>query len=326
MTEGFHFWWQAPWARLAARRRNGALPHALLLAGPRGLGKGAFARAFAEALLCEQPDDEGRACGRCGACQLLAAGSHPDLFPVTPAEGKSRILIDQIRELCQALAMSSHQASTKVAVIEPADRMNAAAANSLLKTLEEPTDNTVLLLVTDRPQALPATVRSRCQAVWLEPPPADAALAWLEPRIGAEAAPALALAGGAPLAALALAEQGLVRRRREWLDALIALRGGRTAVTELAAEWAEDAELAPLRCLADWIMELIRAASGGDIRDRNRDLQGALQQLGEGLDLQTLFRRLDALLRSLALVDHPLNRQLLVEGILVDWGRPGRPN
>ncbi|MBI5040490.1 MAG: DNA polymerase III subunit delta', partial [Gammaproteobacteria bacterium] len=151
-------WQDTEWAQLRARAAQRRLPHALLVTGPAGVGKCDFADAFARSLLCKHPAGDGSACGNCEACHLVRAGTHPDYLTVTFIEDKTQIGIDQIRELCRALALKSHAGGYKIAIVTPAERMTVEAANSLLKTLEEPTDNTLLMLVTEQPARLPATI------------------------------------------------------------------------------------------------------------------------------------------------------------------------
>jgi len=159
-------WHQDAWERLRQRRDRDAMPHALLLAGPAGLGKRAFLERLQRGLLCGQPIN-GDACGQCRACNLLEAGTHPDRIDVrfelnTSGKLRKEIIVNQIRDLSARLAMASQLGGWQVASIDPADSMNAAAANALLKTLEEPTPASVLVLVADAPWRLTATIRSRC--------------------------------------------------------------------------------------------------------------------------------------------------------------------
>ena len=238
-------WCRAQWNVLAARAANGTLPHALLLCGPQGLGKRALTEAFVRARLCESTRD-GNACGSCKACKLLAAGTHPDRMLVTlevnEKTGKLRkeILIDQIRDLSARLAMASQLGGWQVAVIDPADAMNAAAQNALLKTLEEPSDASLIVLVADQPWRLGATIRSRCQRLDFAVPSHDEALTWLSAR-GVESAEAvLAAAGGNPGQAWLLAEQGGMQRRQEVARNLLALAAGRAHAREIGKTWAGD--------------------------------------------------------------------------------------
>ncbi|NUO71291.1 MAG: DNA polymerase III subunit delta', partial [Frateuria sp.] len=193
-------WHEALWQRLQARLARRALPHALLLCGPAGLGKRAFLQRFVRGLLCGRPRD-GDACGQCRSCLLLDAGTHPDFVTVSYGlrkDGVQRkeIVVEQIRELSARLAMASQFGGWQVVAIDPADAMNANAANALLKTLEEPSPQTLLLLAADAPWRLPQTIRSRCQRIEFQLPPRADALAWLPAQGVADPAAALEAAGG----------------------------------------------------------------------------------------------------------------------------------
>src|SRR3569832_2564259 len=158
-------WHEETWARLLAARRAGRLPHALLLTGPQGMGKQRFAENWMAGLLCEAPDAEGCACGVCRRCQLLAAGNHPDYRQLTPPEEGKVIGVDQVRELIQYIALTPQYGANKIATIHTADKLNINAANTLLKTLEEPPPLSLFVLVTAQPSRLPVTVISRCQRI-----------------------------------------------------------------------------------------------------------------------------------------------------------------
>lgn len=220
------------WQALQARRAR--LPHALLFSGQRGLGKFDLAAAFAAGLLCEQPGMDGHACGQCLACGWHAQGNHPDFRLLQSdaqneadadgdeaKEGKKKasrqITIDQVRALDDFLSVGTHRAGYRIVLVNPAEAMNRATANALLKTLEEPAPGTLFLLVTHEPMRLLPTIRSRCQVVPIPVPAADAAIACL--RAGGVAQPEewLALAGGAPLLAQELAQSG----QGDWLGALV---------------------------------------------------------------------------------------------------------
>lgn len=238
-------WCRAQWNVLAARAANGTLPHALLLCGPVGLGKRALTEAFVRARLCASPREE-NACGSCRTCKLLAAGTHPDRMLVTlepnPKTGVMRkeIVVDQIRALSSRLAMASQLGGWQIAVINPADAMNAPAQNALLKTLEEPGASSLIVLVADQPWRLSATIRSRCQRLDFVVPSQDEALAWLSMR-GVESAEAvLAAAGGNPGQAWLLAEQGGMQRRQDVARDLLALAAGRAHAREVGKTWAGD--------------------------------------------------------------------------------------
>jgi len=262
-------WCRPAWSLLAARAANGTLPHALLLSGPAGLGKRALAEMFVRARLCETSRD-GRACGACRACKLLAAGTHPDRVLVTlepnPKTGVMRkeIVVDQIRDLSARLAMASQLDGWQVAVIDPAQTMNVAAQNALLKTLEEPTDASLIVLVADQPWRLSATIRSRCQRIDIAVPQADEALAWLAAR-GIESAEALlAAAGGNPGQAWLLAERGGMQRRQEVARDLLALAAGRGDARAMGKAWADDEPGQRLEQAARLLEGVLRARAAGE--------------------------------------------------------------
>ena len=318
-------WLQAPWYRLQQARLQGRLPHALLISAAAGMGKRAFADGLAQALLCTAPDAAGQACGQCTACQRLAADSHPDLLRVQPEEEGKAIRVDQVRHLSAELTLKSHAGGYKVALLYPAERMNVAAANSLLKTLEEPTDNTVLMLLTAQPAQLAATIRSRCQQIALLPPPRDEALAWLVSQAGISAEQAallLDLAAGAPLQALAThAEQGLEARQQRWQQ-WQGLLQGREDPLALAAQWSKESDQTTLVWMQGWISDMIRISSSGDAALlRNADLRPGLAQLAQGHRCATLYQHLDRVTHALRTAGAGLNRQLQFEDILVAWAQ-----
>ncbi len=338
-------WQQEAWSALAGRLDR--LAHALLLAGPEGLGKNAFTERLAQLLLCMAPV-AGTACGRCQSCQLLAAGSHPDLHVVQPEgvykntdsllaryavryppENKSRdskestaIRIDQVRALIDVSHRRPLIAGRKILILSPADALNLNAANSLLKLLEEPSPDSHLLLVSAQPTRLPATVRSRCAPVPFRPPARDQGLAWLTSQAlaPAQAQVLLDLAGGAPLRALALAQGDFLDRREQLLQDLEALAAGRAEPTACGARWkALGAGLALgwwQTCLAD----LIRLAFGAGAEETsNRDLAARLHALGKGLNLKQLFDSLEAVSAGRNLLGGPLDELLLLEDLLIRW-------
>ena len=212
------------WDRLQARRTQ--LPHSLLLSGPRGLGKFDLARAFAASLLCENPLQNGNACGRCPACNWLSQGNHPDFRLLQPdalaeSEGEEgaevkesgkkasqQITIDQVRGLDDFLHVGTHRHGLRVVIVCPAEAMNRSTANALLKTLEEPAAGTLFLLISNEPERLLPTIRSRCQAVLVPLPEPALARAWLAAASVDTPERWLSLAGGAPLLATELGTSG----------------------------------------------------------------------------------------------------------------------
>jgi len=305
-------WHAAHWQRLHSRLARGALPHALLLCGPAGLGKRAFLHRFVRGLLCGQPR-HGDACGQCRACLLLAAGTHPDFITISYGlrkDGVQRkeIVVDQIRELSARLAMASQFGGWQVVVIDPADAMNAAAANALLKTLEEPSPQTLLLLVADAPWRLPQTIRSRCQRIEFQLPPQDEALAWLEAQGVTDPAGALAAAGGNPGLAQAWAEQGALARRQAVRKDLAALAAGRAEPMEVARRWL-DGE--PEQCL--WF------AAQAAVDESRARATGTDAPLASHLDDEALGDWFAAANRTRDALRGPLRGDLLLLELLAGW-------
>jgi DNA polymerase-3 subunit delta' len=313
-------WLHSQFEHYAQLRQQSRMPHALLVTGLPGVGKSAFADRLAALLVCE--DSAGTVpCGRCSACHLFAAGTHPDLFRVTPEEDSSVIKIDQVRRLGEGLALSHHGAGYKVAVLEPAEALNINAANSLLKTLEEPADKTVLILVSAQPGRLPATIRSRCNRVRIEAPPEPEALKWLQAQYdGPQSEVFLRLAHGAPLRALELARDNALDERQKRFEALLGLREGRTDVIALAQAWAKDEDLKGLHWLRGWLMDLLRIRLTGDMgMVHSIDLAERLAPLAQRLDSRVMFEQLDRLNRLLRQDNTSLNRQLMTEDVLLAW-------
>ncbi|HEX7341154.1 MAG TPA: DNA polymerase III subunit delta' [Rhodanobacteraceae bacterium] len=237
-------WHREAWDVLRARRERGAMPHALLLAGPSGLGKRAFAERLVRALLCSESVDS-EACGHCRTCKLLDAGTHPDRVAITFELNTSKTLrktlvVEQIRDLSARLAMASQLGGWQVATIDPADAMTPAAANALLKTLEEPTPSSLLILVADAPWRLPATIRSRCQRMDFRLPSREDAMAWLHAQKISDADEALTAAAGNPGLALAWSTQDLLAERQQVQSDLRALAQGKADAYGVMRRWNDE--------------------------------------------------------------------------------------
>ena len=278
-------------------------------------------------MICENRGTGQSACGQCTGCKLQAAGNHPDYFyvdrKVDEKTGKvSKVIkVDQVRELSERLTLSHHGAGYKVAILEPADALNINAANSLLKTLEEPADNTVLVLVSSQPGRLPPTIRSRCQQIRIDVPAEDVALEWMAGQYdGPRPEVFLRLADGAPLRALALAQENALEERRTRFDTLVGLCNGSQDPVAVAQAWAKDEDLKGLGWMREWHMDLLKIRLTGQVDGiHGIDLADRLQRLASKLDSRVMFRQLDAINRNLRLADSSLNRQLMMEDVLLAW-------
>ncbi len=319
-------WQQAEWENLLARITQGNLPHALLLSGRRGIGKQRFAQQFAERLLCSEETTP--PCGECKGCRLIAAQTHPDLKIVTPPEDKQIIGVDQVRELSSYLSLTSLYGGYQVVIITPADQMNVNAANSLLKTLEGPPAKTLLLLLTDRPAALPATIRSRCQGINFKKPPQALALAWLKEQpfesathMGGAFELVLNLADGAPLRAVEMIASGSIARRIEMLDELEKVVAGRADPIEIAKKWLKLGVKEALYWVYGWIVDMVRMKGASHPPFlANADIAPRLHKIVANIEFLQLYKQLDRVSEALRLADNSsINAELLIEGVLINW-------
>jgi DNA polymerase III subunit delta' len=315
-------WHSAPFRRLVSVKGN--LPHALLLSGPPGIGKLAFARALAQALLCESPAADGSACGTCNACAWFEGGSHPDFRQVEPEpadkddeEGarKTTIGVEQIRALADFINMSSHRGGAKTIVVHPAETLNVNAANALLKSLEEPPPGTFFLLVSHRPHHLLPTIRSRCQQIALSAPDAAAATAWLAGQGVRDAGLALAHMGNAPLLALELERTGYWGARTAFLNQL-----ARADIDIFAA--AQAAEGCPIAHVIAWLQkwsyDMAHHRALGRVR-YNPDYAEAIAKASNAADPLAVLRFHREMVKLQRNAQHPLNARLFVEDVVLAY-------
>jgi DNA polymerase III subunit delta' len=317
---------RAPWlndamASLGTLHAARRMPHAILIHAALGTGGEWLGRWAAALVLCPTPVrvDAGadRPCGECASCRRVREGQHPDLTWVHPLEDSQQIRIEQIRELCAELALTSHQGGYKVAILEPADSLNRFAANALLKTLEEPAPRTLIALLAAQPSRLPATLRSRCQRVEVRAPSRAESLAWLASTHGAgDWSAVLDVIGEAPMAAGALDPAATAQLRTETWHALEEVRSG-TADAQATAERWNRSEL-PLRlaCVENWLTERIRRSLPPP--PQSVELRATAQPPREDsvMNTRTLFRLLDAVRDLRAALATPINRSLALESLL----------
>ncbi len=313
-------WHRSQWDRVQAMQVASRLPHALLLRGPRGVGKASFATRLAAALLCTAGGAAVHPCGECRGCRLVESANHPDCFRVVPPEPGKTIGIDQVRALIGQLALTPRLAAHKLGIIEPADRMTVSAANSLLKTLEEPPGPTVLVLLSSKSVMLPATILSRCQVLEFPPAFTESAHAWLGERLdeGVDPRYMLRLAGGAPLGALGLAEDRGIASRDAVLGIISGLSTRETDPVEAAEQWRTLGFEASIYWLSALLGDLARFKMTREAETLlNVDLAAAMQAIGERLDLNVIFDLLAVCAEVQRLrATHPgLNEQPLLESV-----------
>jgi DNA polymerase-3 subunit delta' len=323
------------WKSLQARRER--LPHALLLIGQKGLGKYALAREFAGSLLCENAAPDGHACGQCMACNWFSQGNHPDFRLLQPdalsdeaefEEGKKKpsqqITIDQVRNLDEFLGVGSHRGGLSIVLVNPAEAMNRNAANSILKTLEEPPANILFLLVSSEPSRLLPTIRSRCQAVPIAVPPQAIATQVLRTAGIDDAERWLALSGGSPRFALEMAksEQG------NWLDLMAnRLAGGKNIdVLGLAGELEKAVKDSKgrlqlkhvIEALQKWLIDLTLLKNNLPIR-YFLPQQSKMQALADMISAVRLIQLYRTMNQHRQEAEQPLNGRLFLEGVFLDY-------
>ena len=313
-----------PWlddlkAQISAALIANRLGHAPLIQGPSGVGKRVLADWLSRRILCLEPDGRA-ACGQCRSCNLIESGTHPDFFDIGIPEDKRAIPVDSIRELNGRLQLTASLSERRIGRVMPAEAMNKNAANALLKTLEEPAGNAWLILVSDQPGQLPATVRSRCQVISVRPPEHAQALAWLKECVrqlpnqvsADETAQALTLAGEAPLAALALLEGEGLAFGFSIRDGLIATANGEPVQEVLSSDWTADAPLT-WRWLATWVALVLHQSM------KLSDDRQLIDELPRDISPQSVGQLWQQALQGSALAQGNARQDLLIGKWLLEW-------
>ncbi len=321
-------WQQSIWEQLWRRKQASRLPHALLFSGIEGVGKRYFAEQFANAILCVAPKQIG-SCGTCRACHLLQARSHPDLLCVEPEEAGQMIKIDQIRQVVHFVSETPLFGGYRVIIIEPAAAMNMNAVNALLKTLEEPTPNTILILISNQSLRLPATIVSRCQKIIFSKPVEAVALSWLKNDLPeADAKLLLKISYGAPLKAKQIftseqqGEDKILALRQDLYQGLVQLSQQQSSPLHLAAQWQEKNLVLLLNFLQTWLKDLLRFHLTGDTAGLiNDDYHAVFVKLNQKIRREKLLHYLDYFQNVYAKIIRSLNlnKQLVLEELFIRW-------
>ena len=339
--------WPYPWQKALWQELNGLrerLPNGVLIYGSRGCGTFEAAAAFAASLLCEHPASDGAPCRACHGCAMVSAHTHPDLqyvvsefesvpreLPYVSADRSSadkktltrEILIHQTRALTDFLNLKSHEGGRRVVLVYPADMIRAEAAASLLKSLEEPPENLVFILVADEIDRVLPTIRSRCRLVHAATPSREASLAWLREQGLEDAEQRLVNAGGMPVTAA----QGDARFemepdvRAKFLDLLALGRAGNMAhIARAVPKFGAPSLPAVALLLARWGWDLASARAGGPVR-YFPDYAEVIRELAGHSDPIKLFTWINTVRDLRRVADHPLNAKTVIDAILLSYQR-----
>lgn len=304
-------WHDDLWQQVMRARQARRMAHGLLVCGPPGVGKRRFAERLAQALLCHAPTAAGDACGQCAGCRQWQAGSHPDVSTLVPAQADAPIRVDAMRAFTTRLQLTAQYDSGRLGWIDPAQALNTAAANSLLKTLEEPPAGTHLILIADQTDRLLPTIRSRCRLVRV--PPASPALArdWLRAR-DVDTRDLDDNSVRMPLRLLSRTQDASAELEQQWRQQLGKVLCGRGDAVALAQRWAEQ----PPDALAQWLYRTVCALveyrlTGAGLHD------DTLARYAAAADMAALRQLAAQTGRMAYLQTTNTNWQLVIESILL---------
>lgn len=323
------------WQRVFAMRSR--FPHAVLLHGRAGIGKIAFAESLAASLLCEAPQVDGLACGQCLSCGWLTQGNHPDFRAITPGdkedkddkteEGdeageptskakKSHIVVDQIRALSEMVGLSSHRQGSRIVLLHPAETLNLAAANALLKMLEEPPPDTIFILVSHQSQRLLPTIRSRCHKIAMKMPTIEGARDWLTEHGVKDAIHCLAQAGGSPL--LALEANDTIAQADAEVFMRELTKADKADVFAVSAHWGKAGLLTAVSLLQKWIYDVLSARFYEIVRYYPQQVK-VLKDISQQIDVRRLLDFQRDLNEARGQTSHPLNAELQLEALMLKY-------
>lgn len=323
--------WQGDiWQRMQGLRTR--LPNALLLKGAEGIGKLDLALNFAQSILCETPQTSGLACQSCPSCHWFSQESNPDFRLIQPdalsvsddapeKEGGKKasreISVDQVRALSSFVNLSAHSGGYRVVLVHPAEAMNSNSANALLKTLEEPTDKLLFILVTNKPQQLLPTILSRSLSLAVPMPTRVDSTAWLKQQGVEDPEALLAQSGFAPLTALLGAGEGTASEERRLM--LVAVKqSAKFDALALADQLQRAAPVQVIQFLQQWCYDLASCKMAGKIR-YHPEQADLISNISKNLSRQALLRYIKELQVAKREAFHPLNPKLLFESILLAY-------
>ncbi len=335
-------WQKEIWQTLTRNFATQQRCHALLLKGHQGIGKFDFSRYFAKSLLCDHAKEDIQACGTCQSCHWFEQGAHPNFYQVVPEalsevvsedtdragaeetagnskskkKASQQISVGQIRNLTDFVYMSGHQSGYKIVLIYPSEAMNKAAANALLKKLEEPPEQVLFILVTHHPQHLPPTIRSRCQQITMPAPDVKTSLDWLVQQAVKDPQSCLTAAGLAPLTALQFNDSELFAQHEQFIQQISSPMQLNPISLALTMQQVDLSTL--VSWLQKWCYDLVSYAVCGKVRYYH-DQQAMIESLAANINTHACITYVRTLYTHQRLSQHPLNPRLFLEEIFLSY-------
>lgn len=315
-------WHQTIWDKFSAARSRNHLPHALLLTGEEGIGKKRFAEKLVKSLLCHKPLDNQQACGQCNGCKTYLAGSNPDFLQIQIAEDKQQISVDQIRALSRFITLSRSFTAYRVILLHPGEAMNDNAANSLLKSLEEPAENTVIIIIATHLNQLLPTIKSRCQLLALPKPATAQALEWMQnysPSLE-NAQARLDLSFGRPLLALEADEKD-IKQASDLAEDILSVMEEKKSITEAAKTWEKATHSTLIDWQLGWLQSFIKDLETGVTKksDSPLALDQCLSNIKQQIRAEPCWELYQQILQQKKYIHTSVNPLMFIENMLSLW-------
>jgi DNA polymerase-3 subunit delta' len=314
-------WHQSSWDKIVTARSNNHLPHALLLSGAEGIGKLDFAKKLVTSFLCTAPINN-KACQNCQSCKTYHSGANPDFLNIELLEGKQQIGVDQIRKLSEFINYTRSFNAYRVVLLNPVERMNQNSANSLLKSLEEPASNTIIILVATHLSRILPTIKSRCQLITLASPSRKQAITWMKaqsPELS-NAEECLSMAHGHPVTALKITEEDQ-SNRQGFAEELLAVCQQQKTITEVAKKWEKFDHSELLNWQITWVQSFIKKQMIPTLDDtaEAHNLSEVLSKLSDTVSEHHQWSLYQQLIMQKQYIHTSVNSLLFIETMLLLW-------
>ena len=319
-------WHQSSWFKFANARLQNHLPHALLISGMEGTGKLDFAKKIVTSLLCTSPVNN-TPCQKCQSCKTYQAGANPDYMEIGLLEGKQQIGVDQIRQLSEFISYTRSFNAYRVILLNPVERMNMNAANSLLKSLEEPASNTIIILVASNLSKILPTIKSRCQLLSLPSPDKSQSVQWVRQRLPKNNPDVLLdMANGQPLNAIKVTNEDIQNREALAAD-LLAICRNHKMITEVAKIWEKFDHSILINWQISWLMKFIKSNQIDELSivENRQKLDTILSDISSCLTLESQWVLYQQLIKQKRYIHTSVNPLLFIENLLLLWLQASRP-